>query len=74
MFMYFDFYSAHPYFDGMHDEEQEPISTTMFDWSWDNFKPTKDLLQNMVYEESLCFHPESKEKDREREQVSKKGK
>jgi mitogen-activated protein kinase 1/3 len=30
----------------------------MFDWGWDNFKPTKDILQNMVYEESLFFHPE----------------
>lgn len=33
----------------------------MFDWSWDNFKPTKDLLQNMVYDESLFYHPEVKE-------------
>lgn len=31
----------------------------MFDWNWDSFKPTKDLLQNMVYEESLFFHPET---------------
>jgi hypothetical protein len=30
----------------------------MFDWSWDSFKPTKDILQNMVYDESLAFHPE----------------
>ena len=29
----------------------------MFDWGWDNFKPTKDLLQNMVYDESLIYHP-----------------
>lgn len=33
----------------------------MFDWSWDNFKPTKELLQTMVYEESLLYHPEVKE-------------
>jgi hypothetical protein len=33
----------------------------MFDWSWDSFNPTKDLLQNMVYEESLFYHPEIKE-------------
>ena len=30
----------------------------MFDWAWDSFKPTKDILQNMVYEESLVYHPE----------------
>jgi mitogen-activated protein kinase 1/3 len=50
---------AHPYFDGLHDEEQEVISKKGFDWGWDNFKPTKDLLQNMVYDESLVFHPET---------------
>jgi hypothetical protein len=33
----------------------------MFDWSWDSFKPTKDLLQNMVYDESLFYHPETKD-------------
>jgi len=33
----------------------------MFDWSWDNFKPTKDILQNMVYEESLVYNPDTKE-------------
>ena len=49
---------AHPYFDGLHDEEQEVISKKPFDWGWDNFKPTKDLLQNMVYDESLAYHPE----------------
>lgn len=43
-------YSAHPYFDGLHTPEEEPISDKIFDWSWDNFKPTKELLQNMVYE------------------------
>lgn len=50
---------AHPYFDGLHDEEQETISKKMFDWNWDNFKPTKEILQTMVYEESLTFHPET---------------
>lgn len=59
---------AHAYFDGLHEEEQEPISHKMFDWGWDNFKPTKDLLQTMVWEESLFYHPEVKE------QVATKGK
>lgn len=52
---------AHPYFDGLHDEEQEIISKKAFDWGWDNFKPTKEGLQNMVYEESLFYHPETVE-------------
>ena len=52
---------AHAYFDSLHDEEQEPICNKMFDWSWDNFKPTKELLQTMVHEESLLYHPDVKE-------------
>jgi len=48
---------AHPYFEEYHNAEEEPVSEEIFDWSWDNFKPTKELLQNMVYEEALKFHP-----------------
>lgn len=33
----------------------------MFDWAWDSFKPTKELLQTMVYEESLFYHPDIKD-------------
>jgi len=28
-----------------------------FDWSFDNFEPTKDKLQEMIYKEALAFHP-----------------
>ena len=49
---------AHPYFEGLHNEAAEPIAEEPFDWSWDNFKPTKEILQNMVYDEALAFHPE----------------
>lgn len=48
----------HPYFEGLHNEETEPIAKEEFDWTWDNFEPTKEILQNMVYDESLMFHPE----------------
>ncbi|KAH8741380.1 MAP kinase [Cryptosporidium ryanae] len=30
----------------------------VIDWSFDNFEPTKRLLQNKVYEEIADFHPE----------------
>ena len=33
------------------------LSKEVYDWSWDNFEPTKEILQNMVYEESLSYHP-----------------
>jgi len=48
---------AHPYFEGLHNPEEEPVSDKIFDWSFDYFKPTKELLQTMVFEESLFFHP-----------------
>lgn len=51
----------HPFFeDCMEDFEGIPTSKEVFDWSWDNFEPTKELLQNIVYEESLVYHPEPK--------------
>lgn len=33
-------------------------SNDSIDWSFDNFEPTKRLLQNKVYEEIADFHPE----------------
>ena len=48
---------AHPYFEGLHNADEEPVSSEKFDWTFDDFTPTKPLLQSMVYEESLKFHP-----------------
>lgn len=48
---------AHPYFDGLHNPEDEPTAPEPFDWSFDDFTPTKPLLQSMIYDESLRFHP-----------------
>jgi mitogen-activated protein kinase 1/3 len=48
---------SHPYFEGLHNEKSEPTCDSAFDWSFDNFKPTKDKLQEMIYELSLHFHP-----------------
>jgi len=35
------------------------------DWSFDNFKPTKPLLQNYLYCECAGFHPEIVDRDRD---------
>jgi len=48
---------AHPYFEEYHSAEAEPLSEEIFDWSWDNFEPTKELLQEMVFQEACKFHP-----------------
>ncbi|OII74270.1 uncharacterized protein cubi_01114 [Cryptosporidium ubiquitum] len=65
---------SHPYFNGINvnSEYNSPKSsniggvkfssnsgtTNSIDWSFDNFEPTKRLLQNKVYEEIADFHPE----------------
>jgi len=50
----------HPYFEKLYvdirlsdNECPEP-----FDWTWDNFEPTKEILQQMVWNESLQYHAE----------------
>lgn len=52
---------SHPYFEGLHDPEQEPITTSKFDWTFDSVELTKENLQSMIYDESLNYH--SKEED-----------
>ena len=54
---------SHPYFEGLHDPEQEPITTSSFDWSFDAVKLTKENLQSMIYDESLYFHDEDENDD-----------
>lgn len=48
----------HPYFEGLHNPEEEPIGDKPFDWKFDEIELTKENLQKMIYEESLIFHPE----------------
>ena len=48
----------HPYFAGLHNADEEPISDKQFDWWWDDFEPTKELLQSMVYDEAVKFQKE----------------
>jgi serine/threonine protein kinase len=49
---------SHPYFEGLHNPEEEPISESPFDWNFDDIELTKEILQTMIYEESLNFHTE----------------
>lgn len=49
---------CHPYFEGLHNEDDEFECEAKFDWSWDDFEPTKEGLQNMVFDESMKYHPE----------------
>ena len=54
---------SHPYFEGLHDPDQEPITTSSFDWTFDAVELTKENLQSMIYDESLYFHDEDEDED-----------
>ena len=41
---------AHPYFEGLHDPDQEPTANTQFDYSFDEGELTKEKMQIMIYE------------------------
>lgn len=47
---------AHPYFEGLHNTEEEPISNSHFDWKFDDMELTKQNIQLMVNEEAEYFH------------------
>ena len=47
---------SHPYFEGLHDPEQEPTADSTFDFSYDKDASSKEKLRNMIYEQSLHFH------------------
>ena len=49
---------AHPYFEGLHDPEQEPTAESTFDFSFDKESLSKEKLRSMIYEQSLHFHEE----------------
>ena len=54
---------SHPYFEGLHDPDQEPIITSNFDWTFDAVELTKENLQSMIYDESLYYHDEDEDED-----------
>ena len=46
---------AHPYFEDLHEPDEEPLAEEVFDWSVDKFEPTKDGLKDMVYKLACDF-------------------
>lgn len=54
------------YFENLFEEEDLEHDTrqTAVDWAFDDFTPTKPVLQNLVYCECAAFHPEIVERDK----------
>eukprot|EP00397_Hematodinium_sp_SG-2012_P028358 GEMP01029849.1.p1 GENE.GEMP01029849.1~~GEMP01029849.1.p1 ORF type:complete len:394 (+),score=69.46 GEMP01029849.1:223-1404(+) len=54
-----------PYFEGLHNEADEPVAPQVVDWKFDDFQPTRRLLLNYLYMESSLFHPDMLNRDRD---------
>jgi serine/threonine protein kinase len=52
---------GHPYFEGLHNPDEEPLANNPFDWSFDDIELTKENIQSMIYEEALKFHPDDED-------------
>ena len=50
----------HEYFSDLHNPDEVPVCESVFDWSFDTFEPTKEIIQGMIYDESLQYHPDKK--------------
>merc|ERR1711957_921001 len=53
------------YFKDLHMPDDEPEAASTVDWAFDNFKPTKRLLQNYIYAECWKFHPWVERRDKD---------
>jgi len=50
---------SHPYFEGLHDPEQEPTSETTFNFSFDSPDLTKEQLRQLIYEQCVQLEEEN---------------
>jgi len=54
-----------PYYEELHQPDDEPTAEHTFDWAFDKFTPTKRLLQNFLYLECCDFYSDIVERDSE---------
>jgi len=52
-----------PFFEKLHVPSDEPQAPSPINWDFDNFTPTRHLLQNKIYMEVSSFHPFILERD-----------
>ena len=50
---------SHPYFEGLHDPEQEPTSESTFNFSFDSPDLTKEQLRQLIYEQCVQLEEEN---------------
>lgn len=49
---------AHPYLNSLHDISDEPISTSPFNFDFEQHALTEEQMKELIYRESLAFNPE----------------
>lgn len=46
---------AHPYFEDLHNPDDEPLAKKPFDWTIDDFEPTAPRLRELMHKEALKY-------------------
>jgi mitogen-activated protein kinase 1/3 len=56
-----------PFFEQLHQEAEveSNLHVDKVDWSFDDFEPTRELLQKRIYDECVAFNPEILQRDRD---------
>merc|ERR1712032_103216 len=54
---------SHPYIVHLSDPKGETVAARPFNWEFDRFEPTKEILRELVYKECARLHPEILERD-----------
>jgi len=49
----------HHYFDGIRDQDFSSIPNKPFDWAFDEIELDKEVIQKLIYQEALRFHPDN---------------
>ena len=49
---------AHPFITSDHPTTEEPDCPAPFDFDFENYELSKEVLQDLIYQEMLAFHPE----------------
>lgn len=49
---------AHPYLASLHDESDEPVCMTPFNFDFEQHALSEEQMKELIYREALAFNPE----------------
>lgn len=50
---------AHPYFESLHDEKDEPVADREFSFDFEQWQPSADVYKELILHDIRDFHPEA---------------